>query len=288
MLSHLQYRVLRALYFHLRVQKRQLAPRHLFAPIVLSSRNSLYDCDYNMHKSNSTYFLDFDLARANIMGIVLRECVTRFRNGDKTGWPTEILEAKGKYFAALGGNSCFYAREVRPFQAYDIYARVLTWDRKWLYLIIHVVEQGAIRPGSYVLQPWKHVSREETTRDEEDLKKHIFATSVARYCFKKGRITINPEIVLHNSALLPRRPTGVGYPPRSEAPDVSQLRQAGQNFKGDLNVTEPEVDEAEWTWDDMEKERLRGLDLAKHFDAMANSFGTIKGGPVIGRFGNYW
>ena len=165
-----------------------------------------------------------------------------------------------------------------------------------------------------MLQPWKRSKRrpEEVKKEDEDLRKHIFATSVARYCFKKGRLTINPEIVLERSRLLPSRPDGVGLPPRAEAssnatPASEAIATPASNG---ANLTSPEAvatevssklgDYAEhlgrqelavddtWTWDDMERERLRGLNTAVHFDKLSAVHNELRAGEVLGEYGDYW
>ena len=47
-------------------------------------------------------------------------------------------------------------------------------------------------------------------------------------------------------------------------------------------------DEGDWTWEDMENERLRGLELANHFDALNNGHAELRGGDVLGKFGDFW
>merc|ERR1711939_1157611 len=176
-------------------QPTQQPPKHLFAPIITSSRNTPWDTDYNLHKSNSTYFADLDIGRAHAMGLIIRTGLSQLNKGDEEGLTEDIRNMKGSYSVALGAVSCFFQRQIEPFQAFEVWTRVLSWDRKWLYLVSHVVKKGVIKPNSYVLQPWKKSKKTaaEAKKDEEDLTKHIFATSVSRYVFKKGRLTLNPE-----------------------------------------------------------------------------------------------
>ena len=238
------------------------------------------------------------------MSAILRVGLNRLNKGDSEGLPQQVLEAKGQYVPALGAVSCFFQREIAPLQAFEIYTRVLSWDRKWIYVVSHVVKKGAIKPDSYVLQPWKRSQRREDVKADEDLSKHIYATSLARYVFKKGRLTINPEIVLERSRLLPPRPAGVDLPPRAEASGaptpVTPATPAGvtaspENLAGNLNSKLGNVAAAEmrqeigdWSWEDMEKERLRGLELANHFDALGGLHRELKGDEVLGKFGDYW
>lgn len=304
-------RVLRGIIYQIYFNKKHaIPPKHIFAPLITQSRNTLWDCDYNIHKSNSTYFADLDVARAHTVGAIIRTGLARLNAGDQEGLPKSNVEAKGKYVVALGAVSCFFQRQVEPLQAFEIYTRVLSWDRKWLYMVSHIVQKGKIKPDSYVLQPWKNRKggQQKSKAGEEDLTKYIFATSVARYVFKKGRLTINPEIVLERSRLLPARPAGVGFPPRAEAGE-SQLDPTATPFNpatpaanlgesavlvGDelesklQGVPSQATDDDAWTWDDMEKERLRGLELAGHFDALNACHGELRAGDVLGKYNDYW
>ena len=279
--------------------------------MITSSYNTLYDCDYNFHKSNSTYFQDLDVARAHFMGCIIRTGLARLNRGDEEGLPRDTAQTKGKYIIALGGVSCFFQKQIEPLQQFEIYTRLLSWDRKWVYCVSHVVRKGAIKPDSYVLQPWKKskVRPGEVKKDDEDLGKHIFATSVARYVFKKGRLTINPEIVLERSHLLPPRPPGVGLPPRTEsltsdatpAPvetpatpamngGPSSSEAVATEISSKLGKVEHErsVQDDDWTWEDMERKRLRSLKIASHFDLLGAVHGELRAGDVLGQYGDYW
>lgn len=301
-------RVLRGILYQLYLQPSKQQPRDLFKPLITSTRNTIYDCDYNFHKSNSTYFADLDVARAHTMGCIIRTGLARLNRGDEEGLPNETRAAKGKYIVALGGVSCFFQRQIEPMQAFEIHTRVLSWDRKWLYLVSHIVKKGAVKPEKYTLQPWKRSKRKagQVKREDEDLTRHIFATSIARYVFKKGRLTLNPEVVLERSRLLPRRPVGTELPPRAESGDSGSVTQSeaptpalddhasleavatqiSARLEGVENDEQNE-DEA-WTWDDMEKERLRGLKMAKHFDALSGLHNELRDGEALGVYSDYW
>lgn len=287
------------------------------------------DCDYNIHKSNSTvslhastrptskrltlaqkYFADLDVSRAHALSAVIRTGLTRLNRGDQEGIPKSTSDVPGKYMVALGAVSCFFQRQIDPLAPFEIYTRVLSWDRKWIYLISHIVKKGAIKPDSYVLQPWKKTKRrsQAVKQEAEDLTKHIYATSISRYVFKKGRLTINPEQVLERSRLLPPRPAGTGLPPRTESSTTATPMSPPEGFtSNDLAglesiagaltarldgvkeaAEEESGDSEEWTWDDMESERLRGLKLAAHFDALNEGHKELRAGEVLGKYGDYW
>lgn len=277
--------------------------------MITSSFNTPYDCDYNLHKSNSTYFADLDVSRAHYMGSVIRTGLQRLNAGDEEGLPAEVRAAKGKYYVALGAIGCFFQREIAPLQSFEVYTRILSWDRKWMYLVSHIVKKGAIKPDSYVLQPWKKGKKvgENKKAEQEDLKKHIYATSIARYVVKKGRLTVNPEIILERSRLLPTRPEGVGLPPRTEDSVVPTPAANGtpagngavaspENVAAEVtsrlgSATEPhgiKAEDEEWTWDQMETERLRGLKMASHFDQLSGIHDEIRAGEVLGQYSDWF
>jgi hypothetical protein len=292
------------------------------------------ECDFNLHKSNSTYFADADVARTTHITALLRkglneaaehdarkkkeaarlasqlpasinvstgitlspslassiptsislappsptshtgnsslevpyrpETLSRLNSNSPTYSPPCTSTVSGHYQVAIGAVSCHFKREIAPYEQYDIWTRVLSWDRKWIYLVSHFVKAGAVAPDSYTVQPWKNKTanagkdaasrgRSEKRRDsgvdsvtdDNDLiseesdtrwQKAVFATSVARYVVKKGRLTVPPEDAFRRSDLLPSR-------------DV-----AGQAGK---------ADPAEWTWANVEAQRLRGLAYAE-------------------------
>ncbi|KAL8664200.1 MAG: hypothetical protein Q9202_003278 [Teloschistes flavicans] len=222
LLTHIPY-----LPFPLRLRQRtnpKLNPSNLFAPILLSSRAQLPECDYNIHKSNSTYFADFDIARMHLLtrlfppGLVATSR-DLYREAGNTG-PKRL----GIY---LGGVSCNFRREIGVYQEFEMWTRVLCWDRKWLYVVTHFLRKDVVRPRGFALQPWKNSRQEDedatssararevapTEEEAEEMKKErrrtkplFFATAVAKYVCKRGRLTIAPDLVLRNSGLLPPGP----------------------------------------------------------------------------------
>jgi hypothetical protein len=249
------------------------------------------------------------------VGSVIRTGLQRLNAGDEEGLPANVRDAKGKFYVALGAIGCFFQKEIAPMQGFEIWTRILSWDRKWLYLVSHVVKAGTIKPESYVLQPWKKGTSKSKNgagkNEEEDLKKRIFATSIARYVVKKGRLTVNPEIILERSRMLPPRPKGVGLPPRSEDASVvatpasaeTPEEQIGEQI-GESGVLVAEevgeklgaaaeggdaaAEDAEWTWEMMETERLRGLKMASHFDQLSGLHDEMRAGEVLGRYSDWF
>lgn len=203
----------------------------------IDSRVPLLDCDYNLHKSNSTYFTDFDVARLHLLVCLVSSGMV------KTG---RELGNGARVGIALGAVSCNFRREIKPYEAFEVWTRVLAWDQKWLYTISHFVKKGSVRPKGWTLQPWrkarvgrrnerttKELTAEEVTKlekiataeNEANLAKGaispsatpahpaIFASALARYVFKHKRLTIPPERILRSSNLLPPEPTTLEHTP---------------------------------------------------------------------------
>ncbi|CAI7663218.1 unnamed protein product [Penicillium pancosmium] len=130
------------------------------------------ECDINMHKSNSTYLVDLDTSRANLLAQQLVPAC-RALNGARL-----ILAAV---------DSTFY-REILPFQAYETRSRILTWDNKWIFIVTYLVQPGTeVEDGTAGLSDFLGRQRE---------KKRLFAVALSRYVAKKGRRTVAPEDLL--------------------------------------------------------------------------------------------
>ena len=206
---------------------------------------------------------------------------------------------------------CLFRKETKPYEGFEIWTRVLAWDRKWLYLVSHVVKKGVVKPESYTLQPWRKGAKAREEKQEEGVVANgevkekavtihpaIFATSIAKYVFKQGRITVPPEVALMNSELLPPRPEGLETPAVSETPLVSGTPPTGDKVVAkealeallEMNPEEliggPENQDGAWTWAEMEVERTKGMLIAQHFAELDGLFGAFSGdtGPALGRY----
>ena len=211
----------------------------------------------------------------------------------------------------LGGVTCSFKREIRPLESYEIWTRLLAWDRKWIYLVSHIVKKGAVLPKGYTLQPDKklHATDRETADarvqkgETGQLKEHgvigsphpaIFATSLAKYVFKEGRITIPPEEVLDFSELLPPRQSSHSKPERSQSPE-GEPSAAESAAVGALGLTdigerreENRIDLAGTAcdWDKIEQERVRGMRLAQNMANLDDLYREFSGdiSPALGEY----
>jgi hypothetical protein len=154
--------------------------------------------------------------------------------------------SSSKFTMALGGVSCTFRRELRPYEPYDLWTKIVAWDEKWIYMMTHFVKKGArIQPQELTLYPkQRHLgekSRGSGQRRKEAADAHgkgpVAATAVSKIVFKDGRKTIAPMQILELSGLVPTR-------------------------GGKDSATGPS--KSDWTWEKMEAERLRGLETVRH------------------------
>ncbi|KAK7976915.1 hypothetical protein PG989_015378 [Apiospora arundinis] len=257
-------------------------PDKLFHPVISESHTSIGEIDYRWHKSNSTYLSDFDVARSHLVShLVARAGHLLARNAKSRlvmdpSNPTK--PARGSFGIGIGAVHCAFKREILPYQKYEMWSRIMTWDRKWLYIVTHFVEKGAVLPRSWDAQSFGRTRK--TPGTPQAWEKKIFATAVTAYVFKLGRLTVHPAVLLESSGLLPARPGGwvsddASLGPHSlSGPDSEKSSPAG--------AKEP----SEWTWEQTEAERQRGYEYAKHFAAMNSLHGWFDGGEdgALGRF----
>lgn len=208
---------------------------------------------------------------------------------------------------ALGGVSCIFRKEIPPLARFEVWTRLLAWDDKWIYIVSHIVKRGSAKPSNYLLQNWRNGGKKKEKKEQQDKIKSIYATSLAKYVCKKGRLTIAPEIVLRRSDLLPPRPANQPFPTTtttdtpstdttsgSETPYMSSPENLVAQVMGQLrseNMFDKEevAKEGEMTWKEVEAKRLRGLEIAQHFDGMTALHAEWNADDdVIGEYGDFF
>jgi hypothetical protein len=174
-------------------RQHNISPELLLLPAITSSRSPLTECDINMHKSNSTYFSDIDISRSNLVMLLFRN---QFQTPYLPHKPTLILS----------GVQCTFRKQIKPYQPYEMWTRVLSWDDKWLYIVTHFVPKHKFTPAGYELQPMPKIRKQglfKTRLDGEDeAQRHVFASAISRYIFKSGRKTVTPEEIFTRCGLL--------------------------------------------------------------------------------------
>ncbi|KAJ5633802.1 hypothetical protein N7528_001644 [Penicillium herquei] len=255
-------------------------PTHpVFVPCTVKSRTPLLETDYNMHKSNSTYFTDLDVSRTALvtglytpgLGLVSKELDQEFllasqKEGKKSPRKLPVM-------VVLGSVYCSFKREIKPYELYEMQSRVISWDKKWMYIL------------TTFMRPAKRAGGEKT----------LLATAISKYVVKKGRLTVAPERLLRAGGFLPARPvesqvpsaldssvetSAIGTPASGEGitatgVDGSLVRQAlkiSEDQMPDQDTLEREKkansdswSPEEWPWERIEEERLRGLAVVEPY-----------------------
>jgi hypothetical protein len=203
-----------------------------------------------MHKSNSTFYADLDVSRIELLLVLFKDVITPLSppkrkwkglqtTGDHKGTEKEARVQTLKHLTpALGGVSCVFRREIKPWQRYEVETRVLCWDDKWLYIVSHF-----LKPGS---------NGTKTTEDR------ILASAVSKYVFKAGRRTVEPREVLRFLQLLD-----------DDAVADADSNADGANLGANTNIDTDSLgiyhdQRGPWSKAQVERERKRGLALAAH------------------------
>lgn len=125
-------RILNGVRFVLKSQRSsvELMPDRLSKPLITSSRAPLMEIDVFGHKRNSTYFAEVDIARAHFVSTIFSEsidCLREIASADDLS-----AKPQSTFTMSLGAVSCSFRKEISPYEAYDIWTRILNWDEKWL------------------------------------------------------------------------------------------------------------------------------------------------------------
>lgn len=143
------------------------------------SRTCIMECDVYFHKSNSTYLVDIDVSRAELLSRLFAHALRRIpRSG-----------------IVLGGVDILFRRELRPLEAFDVRSCILTWDRKWIYVLSYHIRPGVVIEGD---DDW--LSEVFGKGDQARGKKgFIFAVAISKYVAKSGGRTVPPADILEAS-----------------------------------------------------------------------------------------
>lgn len=96
----------------------------LLKPELYKTHCSLLECDFYLHKSNSTYFSDLDLARTDLL---LRKLYLFF-------W--KVKKESGSFpMLPVGSVVCHFKKEIKPFAKYDIFSSIFAWDDRWVFML---------------------------------------------------------------------------------------------------------------------------------------------------------
>ncbi|EGW33463.1 uncharacterized protein SPAPADRAFT_136550 [Spathaspora passalidarum NRRL Y-27907] len=143
------------------------SPKDLFTWVTLRSHASPLEIDMYMHKSNSTYFLDLDIARTKLLTRLLQKFWWACYDNDQGKFKSKHTLSNIPY-TPVATVQCRFIKELKPFQKYDISSRILAWDDKWLFVLSKFV----------------------TKKKGEEV---INAIALTKYVLKNGRITVAPK-----------------------------------------------------------------------------------------------
>ncbi|PNY29931.1 Uncharacterized protein TCAP_00154, partial [Tolypocladium capitatum] len=273
------YRVFNAIIYHNVVRKSpQLTPRALFKPIISETRSPLLEIDYNLHKSNSTYFTDLDVSRTHLFGFLCHSALRKLAHNPQTKLvldPATGRPIKGAMGIMLGAVSCSFKREIGAYKSYELWTRVLSWDRKWIYMVTHFMPKGNAKPTEWLDPRFGRTKKRGPSDAMGGWERKIHATAVSKYVVKLGSFTVHPAIVLSESELLPERTGGW---------------TSGEGQLGDETADVSAVDltkDGEWDWQRIEAQRRKGMELASQFRGLDDGHTLFDGGSsgALGKFG---
>jgi Thioesterase-like superfamily len=275
---------------------RRILTHPLFAPTQLSTLTPILETDYNLHKSNSTYFSDLDVSRTQLMTRLFSPAFRKVNAQlGKEGY-------KGRMVVALGAVHMSFRREIGIYERVWVRSRVLGWDEKWAVVV------------SYFVRTKRGAGNEE----------ELCATGLSKYVVKKGRFTVKPERIFATAGWLPVNPENKQEQHGTERKDLVDsaeipaeinhreekcsgigieggdtdggLESTVQNLQSALNVVLDEESAAgavrstselllsetrktawnadAWSWDEIEEERRRGMALAKGWLALDGELRT--------------
>ncbi|KAL6857652.1 hypothetical protein ACO1O0_005093 [Amphichorda felina] len=264
------YRVFYTIVHHCILRKSpRLGPRALFKPMISTTHAPLLEIDYNLHKSNSTFFSDLDVSRSHLVAYLFRPALRRLTHNSRSRFivdPKTGEPMRGSLSILLGAVECSFKREVPPFRAYELWSRLLCWDRKWLYVVTHFVPKGTAKPTEWLDPSFSGAKVRGANDASGDWERKILATAISKYVFKVGRLTVHPALIIDGAGMLPERPGGW---------------MSGENQVGDESADVSDVDlsvDGEWDWRRVEAERRKGMELGAKFHALDEAHSLFDGG----------
>jgi hypothetical protein len=174
---------------------------------------------------------------------------------------------KGNMGIMLGAAQCTFRREVAAYQPYEMWTRVLCWDRKWLFIVTHIMPPGAAKPTEWLDPRSKRLRTRGANDSAGGWERKIIATAVQKYVFKVGRFTVHPALLLEDCGLLPTdRPGGWTSGDAQLGDETADL--------GEVNLA---VD-GEWTWQRVEAQRRKGMEMADKLQLLDDAIELFDGG----------
>ncbi|CAH2352067.1 probable thioesterase [[Candida] railenensis] len=146
----------------------------IFEPQTFKTYVSPMEVDMYLHKSNSTYFLDLDIARTDLLTKVFQKIFYRYMDNESGLFKRKSL--LNVPYIPVGSVETHFKHELKPFQSFEIHSKVIAWDKKWIFILSKFVSP-------------------KNTGDK------IYGITLTKYVFKRGRITIEPEAMIREVGL---------------------------------------------------------------------------------------
>jgi hypothetical protein len=197
------------------------------------------ELDFNMHKSNSTYFSDLDVSRTALMSSIVVKGAALLEK-------RLALQGKNGFLGfILGSVYTNFKREIPAYMQYEVKSHVASYDQKWIYII------------TYFLKSAKGSSKKNQDNIEVQ-KKRLMAVSISKYVLKKGRYTVPPKDAFE----------AAGYTPLLATSDANGQPTGAEN--GHANGTAVHQKEAADSksdeWERLKAEVDRGLTVVEPFN----------------------
>ena len=204
------------------------------------------EVDFNLHKSNSTYFTDLDVSRAYLSGVLFGPLIT-----GSSGRRCNLI---------VGAVSCTFKREIKPYKTYETWTKVASWDEKWIYMVTHFVQSGEVKADQRVLQSRSSegAGEQPETVSRSDRSRVVFASAVTRFICKRGRLTVSPAQALEECGLL-------GVSTSSSALGVSGTRLLPKEQPNAASEAKPDIDTRTYAkmLEDVESSRASNLPIVQ-------------------------
>ncbi len=185
----------------------------------------------------------------------------------------------------LVGVMCTFKREIGIYRCYEMWSRILGWDRKYIYVATHFVEKEVMKPRAYVLtdassfrkKGYMSVNRRQGEREAREVdEKGILVSAISKYVVKLGGLTIHPELSLNAPGLLPPKPGGSATM-MGDSKEPSSETIGGQSMPETLEAENEKFEVKGDGWDcrRIEAKNKKGLKYAEHFAALDGLHGEF-------------
>lgn len=206
------YQVLTVLMFRYRryvANGRKVPGNTLFKASEYRTYVSPFEIDIYLHKSNSTYFADLDIARTKLVGERFGPLFWNYYDNTNDEFSTKSLS--NVPYIPMGSVQATFKKELTLFTRYFIKSRVFAWDSKWMYILSQFV-----------------------VRHPNTKKETLYCAAVTKYVFKKnGRMTIKPEELIKECGLWNDdvvKENEINYKLVEHMKDIDDIEQVCRNF----------------------------------------------------------